>query len=92
MMTVAPAECGCCFVAQVTLANGEVAGEGGGPTAESAKFYAVKDALKSENPRYATAGRGHRVFLTEADQALLENYVYAGREAPQASGVLLVCA
>jgi len=76
MLTVSPVRCRPseephCFVAQVTLASGELAGEGGGPTVESAYFYAVKDALRSPVARFATAGCGHLCFLSESDQAQL---------------------
>lgn len=69
MMTVGEAENG--FTAQVELASGELVGEGYGPNAECAKFYAVYDALRSADQRHRTAGLGHRVFLSAADQELL---------------------
>lgn len=67
MITTSPV--GSDFTSQVVLSTGEIAGEGSGPSVESANFWAVYSAIKSGNARYVTAGRGHAVYLNAADQA-----------------------
>ncbi len=59
------------YIARVVLSDGSIAGEGYGPSAECAKFYAVSSALRSETPRHVTAGKGHLVFLSAQDARLL---------------------
>ncbi len=63
------------FISQVTLSDGTLAGEGGGPTVESSIFWAVYDALKSDDARIHTAGRGHIVFVDERGQRTLNEYL-----------------
>lgn len=72
MMTISKSPNGLDFTAQVVLASGRVVGEGYGPSEETARFYAVYDAIRSADPAARTAGYGHAVCLVDKDAALLK--------------------
>lgn len=63
------------FAATVLLSNGEIAGEGYGPSADSAQFWALYCAIRSGTPAFVTAGFGHLVYLRlDVDRARLEAF------------------
>lgn len=47
------------FEARLILADGTEAGTGYGPTEDAARYFAVQDALLSDDHHHRTAGRGH---------------------------------